>query len=74
MWTGCCFSPEQYAAYVGEAVDIRLSAVPVAGRRRFKGYFGRVLRVMRSVTLQIDDHEFELPFGDRLIEPGLFPG
>ena len=52
------FRPEHYAAYEGEVLDIRLR-LPVAGRRRFKGFL--VAMNDESITLQIDDDEFELP-------------
>jgi ribosome maturation factor RimP len=52
------FRPEHYAAYEGEVVDIRLR-LPVAGRRRFKGFL--VAMNDESITLKIDDDEFELP-------------
>ena len=52
------FRPEHYAAYEGEVLDIRLR-LPVAGRRRFKGFL--IAMNDESITLQIDDDEFELP-------------
>ena len=53
------FTLEQYAAYVGEVVELRLRSA-FEGRRRFKG----VLKGIEGedVVVQIDDHEFLLPY------------
>jgi ribosome maturation factor RimP len=54
------FALEQYDAYVGEVVELRLRSA-FEGRRRFKG----VLKGIEGedVVIQIDDHEFLLPYG-----------
>jgi ribosome maturation factor RimP len=54
------FALEQYAAYVGEVVELRLRSA-FEGRRKFKG----VLKGIEGddVVIQIDDHEFLLPYG-----------
>jgi ribosome maturation factor RimP len=55
------FRPDQYAAYIGEELEVRLRR-PYEGRRKFCG----VLRGMEDgdVVLLVDDHEYLLPFGD----------
>jgi ribosome maturation factor RimP len=53
------FRPDQYAAYVGEEVNIRLTA-PLQGRRRFKGIMQRCTET--TVTLLVDGIEFDIPF------------
>tara|TARA_R110002124_G_scaffold101997_3_gene249860 strand:+ start:7068 stop:7523 length:456 start_codon:yes stop_codon:yes gene_type:complete len=54
------FTLEQYAGYVGEVVELRLRSA-FEGRRRFKG----VLKGIEGddVVVQVDDHEFLLPYG-----------
>ena len=55
------FRLEQYPAYVGEELELRLRN-PYEGRRKFRG----VLRGVEDgdVVLLVDDHEYLLPFGD----------
>lgn len=52
------FTLEQYAAYVGELVKVKLRS-PFEGRRNFQG----VLRGIEDedVIVQVDEHEFLLP-------------
>ena len=54
------FRLDQYPAYVGEEMEIRLR-VPFEGRRKFKG----VLRGVEGedLVLLVEDHEYLLPFG-----------
>jgi ribosome maturation factor RimP len=53
------FTLEQFTRFLGNEVNIRLSA-PLNGRRKFKG----VLRAVdgRNVNLVVDDEEISLPF------------
>jgi ribosome maturation factor RimP len=53
------FVLEQYAAYIGETVELRLRS-PFEGRRKFKGILKGVEG--EDVVIQIDDHEFLLPW------------
>lgn len=55
------FSLDQFAAYIGEELEVKLRA-PFEGRRKFKG----VLRGIEDsdVVLLVDDHEYLLPYGD----------
>lgn len=55
------FRLEQYPAYVGEEVEIRLRR-PFDGRRKFKG----TLRGIEDgdVVVHVDDHEYLLPFDE----------
>lgn len=52
------FELEQYAAYVGEIVELKLRSA-YEGRRNFKG----VLRGLEGedIVVQVDDHEYLLP-------------
>lgn len=54
------FRLDQYPAYVGKEMEIRLRT-PFEGRRRFKG----VLRGVEGedLVLLVDEHEYWLPFG-----------
>ena len=54
------FKLEQYPVYVGETVELRLRSA-FEGRRKFKG----ILKGIEGdeVVIQIDDHDFLLPFG-----------
>jgi ribosome maturation factor RimP len=54
------FNLEQYSGYVGETVDLRLRSA-FEGRRRFKGMLKGIEG--EDVVIQIDDHEFLLPYG-----------
>ncbi|MFK8042248.1 ribosome maturation factor RimP [Congregibacter brevis] len=55
------FRLEQYLAYVGQEVELRLRS-PFEGRRKFKG----ILRGIEDddIVLLVDDHEYLLPYGD----------
>jgi ribosome maturation factor RimP len=55
------FRLEQYGAYVGEELELRLRS-PFEGRRKFKG----ILRGIEGedVVLLVDDHEYLLPYGN----------
>lgn len=55
------FALEQYPAYVGEGIEIKLRRA-FEGRRKFKG----VLRGIENddIVVLVDDHEYLLPFGD----------
>lgn len=52
------FRLDQYAAYSGETVDIRLRSA-FEGRRRFKGILKGIEG--EDVVVQVDDHEYLLP-------------
>jgi ribosome maturation factor RimP len=54
------FKLRQYFGYVGETVEVRLRNA-FDGRRKFKG----VLKSIEGedIVIQIDDHEFLLPYG-----------
>ncbi|MEM6606221.1 MAG: ribosome maturation factor RimP [Pseudomonadota bacterium] len=53
------FSLEQYSAYVGEMLEVKLRA-PFEGRRKFKG----VLRAIEGddIVLHVDENEYLLPY------------
>ena len=55
------FKLEQYPAYSGEMIELRLRSA-FEGRRKFKG----VLKGIEGedVVVHVDDHEYLLPFGD----------
>jgi ribosome maturation factor RimP len=55
------FRLEQYAAYAGEELELRLRR-PFEGRRKYRG----VLRGVEGedIVLLVDDHEYLLPFGE----------
>jgi ribosome maturation factor RimP len=52
------YTLEQYQAYVGHVIDLRLR-VPFEGRRKFKG----VLNAIEGdeIVIHVDDHEYLLP-------------
>jgi ribosome maturation factor RimP len=52
------FSLEQYQAYIGQVVSLRLR-VPFEGRRKFKGKINAVEG--DDIVIQVDDHEYLLP-------------
>ena len=54
------FKLTQYAGYFGEVVELRLRSA-FEGRRKFKG----VLKGVEGddVVIQVDDHEYLLPYG-----------
>ena len=54
------FKLEQYPAYVGEIVELRLRSA-FEGRRKFKGILKGIEG--EDVVVQVDDHEFLLPHG-----------
>jgi ribosome maturation factor RimP len=54
------FDLEQYSGYVGETVELRLRSA-FEGRRRFKGMLKGIEG--EDIVIQIDDHEFLLPYG-----------
>jgi ribosome maturation factor RimP len=55
------FRLDQYAAYSGEEIELKLRS-PFEGRRKFKG----ILRGVEDgdIVLLVDDHEYLLPYGD----------
>ena len=52
------FELEQFPAYVGEIVELRLRS-PFEGRRKFKGILKGIEG--EDVVIQVDDHEYLLP-------------
>ncbi len=52
------FRLEQYPAYVGEVLDLRLR-MPFEGRRKFKGVLNGIEG--EDIVLLVDDHEYLLP-------------
>jgi|TARA_R100001509_G_scaffold143905_1_gene99990 ribosome maturation factor RimP len=54
------FRLEQYPAYVGELLEVRLRR-PFEGRRNFKGELKGIEG--EDVVVQVDDHEYLLPGG-----------
>ena len=52
------FRLEQYSAYVGEVVELRLRS-PFEGRRKFKGILQGIEG--EDVVIHVDDHEYLLP-------------
>ena len=54
------FELEQYSGYLGETLEVRLRSA-IEGRRRFKGILKGIEG--EDVVIQVDDHEFLLPFG-----------
>jgi ribosome maturation factor RimP len=54
------FRLEQYSGYVGEVVEVRLRSA-FEGRRRFKGILQGIEG--EDIVIQVDDHEFLLPYG-----------
>ena len=54
------FTLAQYAGYVGETVEVRLRRA-FEGRRRFKGTLKGIEG--EDIVIQVDDHEFLLPYG-----------
>jgi len=55
------FRLDQYPAYVGEGIELRLRR-PFEGRRKFKGTLRGVEE--GDVVVLVDDHEYLLPFED----------
>jgi len=54
------FKLAQFAGYIGETVELRLHSA-FEGRRKFKGILKGIEG--EDVVIQIDDHEFLLPYG-----------
>jgi len=54
------FKLVQYFGYVGETVEVRLRSA-IDGRRRYKGILKGIEG--EDVVIQVDDHEFLLPYG-----------
>jgi ribosome maturation factor RimP len=54
------FKLEQFSGYVGEMVELRLRSA-FEGRRKFKGILKGIEG--EDVVVQVDDHEFLLPYG-----------
>lgn len=52
------YTLQQFAAYVGEEVTLKLR-VPFEGRRKFKGKLKEIEN--EDIVLVVDDHEFLLP-------------
>ncbi len=52
------YTLEQYQAYVGQLVNLRLR-VPFEGRRKFKGVINAVEG--DEIVIYVDDHEYLLP-------------
>jgi len=52
------FAFDQYAAYVGEVLDLKLRT-PFEGRRKYKGLLKGIEG--DEIVLQVDDHEYLLP-------------
>ncbi len=55
------FTPEHFARYAGQQVQIRVRT-PVAGRRKFKGLLGGVRD--GAVVLEVEGQELVLPLDD----------
>ena len=53
------FKLDQYPAYVGETVELRLRSA-FEGRRKFKGILQGIEG--EDVVVRVDDHEYLLPF------------
>ncbi|MCX2983047.1 ribosome maturation factor RimP [Halieaceae bacterium IMCC14734] len=53
------FQLDQYTGYIGEWIEIRLRA-PFEGRRKFKGTLKGIEG--EEIVVQVDNHEFLLPF------------
>jgi len=65
------FRPDQYPAYIGERIELRMRT-PFEGRRRFNG----ALKGLEGedVVVRIEDEEFSLPFSGikrAQVKPGL---
>ena len=53
------FKLEQYPAYVGEVLELRLRSA-FEGRRKFRGVFKGIEG--EDIVIQVDDHEYLLPY------------
>ena len=65
------FRMDQYPAYIGEWIELRLRA-PIEGRRKFKGTLKSIEG--EDVVVQVDDHEYLLPHSaieKAQVKPGL---
>jgi ribosome maturation factor RimP len=54
------FKLEQYFGLVGETVEVRLRSA-IDGRRKYKGMLKGIEG--EDIVIQIDDHEYSLPYG-----------
>ena len=54
------FKVAQYAGYIGEMVELRLRSA-FEGRRKYTGILKGIEG--EDIVIQVDDHEFLLPFG-----------
>ena len=52
------FTLEQYVAYTGHIIDVRLR-MPFDGRRKFKGQLVGIEE--QDIVMRVDDHEYLLP-------------
>ncbi|WP_320821175.1 ribosome maturation factor RimP [Thalassolituus sp.] len=52
------FTIEQYVAYTGHIIDVRLR-MPFDGRRKFKGQLVGIEE--QDIVMRVDDHEYLLP-------------
>ncbi len=52
------FKLQQYPAYIGEVIELRLRS-PFEGRRKFKGILKGIEG--EDIVVQVDDHEYLLP-------------
>ena len=53
------FKLEQYPAYVGEVLELRLRSA-FEGRRKFRGVFKGIEG--EDIVIEVDDHEYLLPY------------
>ena len=53
------FNEEQYAAFIGEQLHLRLR-MPFKGKRKYVGFLSEVLS--SEMVLQIKDREYRIPF------------
>ena len=53
------FKLEQYPAYVGEVLELRLRSA-FEGRRKFRGVFKAIEG--EDIVIRVDDHEYLLPY------------
>jgi len=63
------FTLEQFAAFAGEQVKIKLR-IPFEGRRNFQGLLRGIEE--QDVVVQVDDHEFLLPI-DSIDKANIIP-
>jgi len=53
------FNKEQYSAFIGEQLHLRLR-MPFKGRRKYVGFLSEVL--INEMVLQVENHEYRIPF------------